>query len=557
MLRDIALLNTCVSSVSRLRAASLLLMLCGILFTVPTNASETDITLQLRWHHQFQFAGYYMALEQGYYQQAGLKVHIIPGAPEINVLQQLLQREVQFAVSASGALLAYLEGKPVVALAAIMQKSPSVWLVRGDSDIYTLQDLASRRLEMTLSQENTELLAVFAKEGFAINKLQLSSSSMKLDNLLSGKTDAFNAYLSNEPYLLQQMGVPYRVIQPTEYGVNFYQDILVGHADWLAQHPKQAEAFLQASLQGWRFALDNIDYSVAHIKQMYAPDKSSAHLHYEAEVLRTLVLPDLVEIGHMNPGRWQQIARMYHALGMVEQLKPLDKFLYSGPAEVVVDYKLLLQSVMLMLLVIALLSFFTLRFRALAQALSAEIARHAQTEQLLVERNQELLQLASTDMLTGLVNRRVIIQQAQAEIRRAKRYQKDLAVLMLDIDHFKQINDQHGHAAGDKVLIAFAELCKQSIRDTDLAGRYGGEEFFILLPEVDIKTAIMSAERLRLAVAEHEFVLTSGDVLHITCSIGIAMYMPLQDDLDKLLLRADQALYQAKHQGRNRCAVMQ
>jgi len=224
----------------------------------------------------------------------------------------------------------------------------------------------------------------------------------------------------------------------------------------------------------------------------------------------------------------------------------------SGP----VDYKQIFM-LLLLLLVIALLSFVTLRFRRTAAALRAEIARHAQTEQQLIERNKELLQLASTDLLTGLLNRRAVMQQALSELRRAKRYQKDLAVLMLDIDHFKQINDQYGHAAGDKVLRDFAVLCQQSIRDTDLLGRYGGEEFILVLPEVDLQTAILSAERLRMTVSQHYFTLTDSTVLPLSCSIGIAMYLPERDDLDKLLLRADQALYQAKHQGRNRCAVQQ
>ena len=240
---------------------------------------------------------------------------------------------------------------------------------------------------------------------------------------------------------------------------------------------------------------------------------------------------------------------------MIKTVRPLDNFIYAEP--VPTDYRLLIKSVLLLLLVITLLAFFTLRYRRLASALQAEMNRHAQTERLLVERNEELLQLASTDILTGLTNRRAIIQQAQAEIRRASRYQKDLAVMMLDIDHFKQVNDQYGHAAGDRVLAEFAALCMQSIRDSDLAGRYGGEEVFILMPEIDLKTAILSAERLRMTVAAHPFKLSDGRELSVSCSIGIAMYMPQQDDLDKLLLRADQALYQAKHQGRNRCCVQQ
>lgn len=204
---------------------------------------------------------------------------------------------------------------------------------------------------------------------------------------------------------------------------------------------------------------------------------------------------------------------------------------------------------------LVLLAVVIVKFRHTATALRAEIARHAQTEQQLLDSNKELLQMATTDQLTGLSNRRAILQRAQAEIRRANRYHKDLAVLMLDIDHFKQVNDQYGHATGDKVLIEFAGLCLQSIRETDLAGRYGGEEFFILLPEIDLKTAILSADRIRIAVAQRPFSLSDGNSLTVTCSIGIAMYQPEQDDLDKLLLRADQALYQAKRQGRNRCCV--
>lgn len=531
-----------------------LVVLAMLVMATAAQANEV-IRLQLRWHHQFQFAGYYMALEQGYYQQAGLQVEIMPGAPRLSALDQVLSGNAQFAVSASGALLAYLQGRPVMAVAAVLQKSPNVWLVRADSNIYTLQDLASRKLELSLSQENAEFLAVFAKEGIDISKLKLSNSSMKLDDLISGKTDAFNAYLSNEPYQLEQLGIPYRVIQPIEYGVNFYQDILIANAEWALQHPTEIAAFRKASLDGWRFALEHIDYSVEYIQQHYAPEKTLPHLRFEANVIRNLVMPELVELGHMNAGRWQQIAATYQALGMVQTLRPLDDFIYTEPT--VADHSLLIKSVLLMLLVITLLAFCTLRYRRLASALQTEMAQHAQTERLLVERNEELLQLASTDILTGLTNRRVIIQQAQAEIRRASRYQKDLAVMMLDIDHFKQINDKYGHGAGDKVLAEFAALCVQSIRDTDLAGRYGGEEFFILMPEIDLKTAIMSAERLRMTIASHAFRLSDGTVLNVTCSIGIAMYMPQQDSLDKLLLRADQALYQAKHQGRNRCCVQQ
>ena len=526
---------------------AVLLLLCK-----PVMAAE-QVRLQLRWHHQFQFAGYYMAKQQGYYQQAGIDVDIRAGAPGIVALDEVLNGNVEFAVSASGALLAYLEGKPVVAMAAIFQKSPNVWLVLAESDIYSLQDLSTKRLEMSVSQENTELLAVFASVGIDVDSLNLKNSSMKLDNLLAGNSDAFNAYLSNEPFQLEQLGIPYRLFKPADYGVNFYQDVLITNADWLQQHPELAEAFVQASLQGWRYALNNIDYSVRHIQQHYAPDKSLAHLRYEAGVIQELVMPDTVELGHMSAKRWQDIADIHLRMGKVSKLRPLAEFIYTKP--VVTDYRLLVKPVLVLVMVVLLLGFFTFRYRRLAAALKFEIDLHAKTELQLIERNKELLQLASVDNLTGLTNRRVIMQQAHAEIRRAGRYHNDLAVLMLDIDHFKQVNDQYGHACGDKVLIEFAKIVTENIRDTDHAGRYGGEEFVVVLPQSDIKTAILSAERIRIAVSEHQFALLDGAVLKVTCSIGIATYQPEQDDLDKLLSRADLALYQAKHQGRNRCSV--
>lgn len=262
----------------------------------------------------------------------------------------------------------------------------------------------------------------------------------------------------------------------------------------------------------------------------------------------------LETLGFIQPHCWQYRAIMHQSLSVPEQQHPLAENINATPS--LPTDKILLVLGLLILALVTVLIWLLVRLRRLSLALQSEITRHTYTEGELIRRNQELLQLASIDTLTGLTNRRVIMQQAQSEIRRASRYQKDLAVLMLDIDHFKEINDRFGHAAGDRILAKFSSLLQQSIRDTDLAGRYGGEEFFILLPEIDIKTAISSAERIRMIIAAHTFTLVDGAHISITCSIGIAAYLPDQDDLDKLLLRADQAMYQAKHQGRNRCCVL-
>lgn len=167
------------------------------------------------------------------------------------------------------------------------------------------------------------------------------------------------------------------------------------------------------------------------------------------------------------------------------------------------------------------------------------------------EMETHLLRLATTDPLTGLNNRRSFEELAEREFKRAKRYGNPLAALMLDIDWFKQVNDTHGHAAGDEVLKAVARVITDTLRETDLAGRMGGEEFAALLPETDARGAHEVAERLRHTLAETG-ATTGGTQLHVTASIGLAQRNEADKDLAGLLKRADEALYRAKQSGRNR-----
>lgn len=171
----------------------------------------------------------------------------------------------------------------------------------------------------------------------------------------------------------------------------------------------------------------------------------------------------------------------------------------------------------------------------------------------LVAANARLDVLASTDPLTGLLNRRRFLELAQAEQARAQRYGRPVAVLLVDLDHFKRVNDTHGHRMGDAVLRTAADVLTASRRTSDLAARFGGEELVLLLPETDLKGAVGLAERLRLALAGAQTGLDGIDV-RITASIGVAALRP-GESLDSLLHRADQALYSAKRAGRDRVMV--
>jgi diguanylate cyclase (GGDEF)-like protein len=169
-------------------------------------------------------------------------------------------------------------------------------------------------------------------------------------------------------------------------------------------------------------------------------------------------------------------------------------------------------------------------------------------------RNAELLgKLATIDSMTGLYNRRHFLTLADAEWSRFQRYQRPLSMLMIDIDHFKSVNDRYGHAVGDQAIISVANACQQGKRAPDAVGRLGGEEFAILLPETDSAQAAIVAERIRESVAGHVLSVHSVQ-FKITISAGIASATLSMSGIETLLRAADQALYQAKGEGRNRTA---
>ena len=175
------------------------------------------------------------------------------------------------------------------------------------------------------------------------------------------------------------------------------------------------------------------------------------------------------------------------------------------------------------------------------------------TERKLFE--AELKRQAHVDHLTGVSNRGYFMVQAEQELSRAQRYNNPLSLFMLDIDFFKKVNDSHGHKVGDLVLVKLTDICRQTLREMDIIGRVGGEEFVILLPEADLIEATKVAERLRELIEKSKVPLEGGLPLHFTVSIGVTSMASREENLDVLLNLADRALYEAKANGRNKVCV--
>ncbi|MCC7323032.1 MAG: diguanylate cyclase [Gemmatimonadaceae bacterium] len=167
--------------------------------------------------------------------------------------------------------------------------------------------------------------------------------------------------------------------------------------------------------------------------------------------------------------------------------------------------------------------------------------------------NRRLEVLAHTDPLTAVLNRRALTERLNSELERVKRYETQVSLLLIDIDHFKRVNDSYGHLVGDDVLTDVGALLQSAVRSVDVVARYGGEEFVIALPETGLMGATVFAERIRELIEEHRFSHAGGSELHLTASVGVACYpSPGLETVEDLLATADQALYRAKAEGRNR-----
>jgi two-component system cell cycle response regulator len=161
--------------------------------------------------------------------------------------------------------------------------------------------------------------------------------------------------------------------------------------------------------------------------------------------------------------------------------------------------------------------------------------------------------MAVIDPLTGIYNRRYAYQHMSRVMERAREADGVFAVMMIDLDKFKEINDRHGHDAGDIVLKEFSRRLQENIRGVDLVARFGGEEFFVAMPDIDHEQAAQAAERIRRAVEDAPFVLPgSGGKVHVTTSIGVAIGTAEETDPEAVIKRADLALFTSKHSGRNR-----
>ncbi len=762
-----------------------LLLLCAA--TALTAEPLKAVSLQLQWKYQFQFAGYIMAKEKGFYQEAGLDVTIKEWDHNINMVDEVIEGRSEYAVSRPTSMIDIYQGKQILYLATIFQSSPLILLADKRSGITSVKDFKGKRI-MTTGDLNTDtsLLSMMFSQGIYREDFETQMPSFNPQDLIDGKTDLMASYISNEPFVLEELGGDPVIFSPKDYGFDFYNDMLITGMTYYKNHPQEVKRFKSATLKGWRYAFSNIDETVNILHSKYnSQHKSKEALTYEANELKKLAYYKTNTLGVIEASKLEKIYNVYKLLGLVhedisfnkhiydehmfdaelttrekEYLKqkqaitmcvdpnwmPFEQFddngnymgmaadyfklfektlnasfnvihtdsweaslnaakkrecdimslvmqtperkkflnftssylkiplvittkldvpfvnaitdlkdkkigiskgyafaeilrnkypylniievddiddgldrvnnrelfgyigtlasvgykfqtKYSGELKIAgklndnwelgvgvrnddklllsimqkavnnlsheeqqkilnkwvsiryekgVDYSLVWR-ILYAVLFISLLLIYWYRKLHIANTKLEETNRALeQTNADLIRTREKLREISITDKLTNLYNRHKIDEVLREKQELANRYNTLFSVIILDIDHFKQINDSFGHQAGDTVLQQFAALLLDRKRQSDIIGRWGGEEFILILPLSEKKDIIAFAESLRKIIDEHDF----ENVDHVTASVGATLYIH-EEPIDHTISRADKALYRSKNQGRN------
>jgi len=375
------------------------LLLLFALLPLPAGALE-KVVLQLKWQHQFQFAGYYAAAAKGYYRDAGLDVSIVEAGPAIDPVAEVTSGRAQYGVSNSALILARAGGKPVVVLAVIFQHSPFILVARADAGIRSVQDMAGKRL--MIEPHADEIYAFLRKEGLNESRLVVKPHSFDHQDLIDGNTDVMTAYSTDQPFFFQQRGYRHLEFTPRTAGIDFYGDNLFTSTKELAEHPARVRAFREASLKGWRYAMAHPEEIADLILAQYSRRHARAHLLFEANRMVPLLQSELVGLGYMSPDRWRHIADTYAELGMLSRDFALDGFLYSpaSASDPRMTRALAASTGIALILAVVLFGLF-----GLTRKLRREIAGRKQVEADLRESDAKFRTIADTTPIALLITR--------------------------------------------------------------------------------------------------------------------------------------------------------
>ena len=318
-------MKTCIAfCLSCSRCLFVLIFILPSILPVPAEAL-TEVTVQLKWFHQFQFAGYYAAQEKGYYRDEGLRVKLLERNLEKSSIRSVLDGDAMYGVADSGLVIDWMNGNPVVLLKQIFQHSPLILLTMKESGVTNPFQLEGKRVmgDFYAGDGDASLVSMFNDTIGGIGSLRMVEHRFRMDELLNGDVDAVAAYYTSEPYK------QFNIIDPRNYGIDFYGDNFFTSEQEAIEHPERVEAMIRATVKGWQYAMEHPVEIVDLIRQKYNPEKDRDILLYEAEATEKMILPREIPVGTVLLSRYDDIVQNYIKAGMLEEEKDLSGFIYN------------------------------------------------------------------------------------------------------------------------------------------------------------------------------------------------------------------------------------
>ncbi len=519
------------------------------------NEKLTPVRVQLKWFHQFQFAGFYAAREKGYFQEAGLEVELIEGGPSIDPTQVVESGGAEFGVGNSTLIIDFNKGRPVVAVSAIFQRSPFVILARRDKGIVSVKDLQGRTLMGEIHA--AELIAYLKLSGVDLTQINRVPHTGNIASLSSGQPggiDAATAYVSVEPYDATGLNIPYQIFNPRDLDIDFYGDTLFTSRQFAVLHPDVVKKMRDALKRGWEYARLHPDEVIDIILSKYHVKRDRLALSFESQATLNLLGDGIVEIGYMSSSRWRHIGDVFVEAGELQPDYSMDGFLFEIDDGLPLwVYQVLAASFVLLILGLLV----TLYIVRLNRKLSLSLLDVSRKTRELEVVNEKLQGLSNTDWLTGLSNRRHFDHCFTEEFKRARRNNTEISILLIDVDSFKSFNDHYGHPAGDACLVKIAQaLSGFARRAGDLVARYGGEEFCLMFPSMNKTEAQHVAKKAVDQIAALSLPHEKSEYSFVTISVGVYSAVPKKGlRIEDYISHADAALYAAKNAGKNGVCV--
>ena len=312
----------------------LFLLLNTILFS---NENLKKVKLQLSWFNQFQFAGYYIAKEKGFYEQMGLDVEIIPYKMDMNIPILISKGQVDFAIGRENIILEKVNNyENIRLLYATFQSSPLVLLSKDSSNINTIKDFIGKKIMSTIEDSSeVSIKAMISSENVDLRTLKLIKHTHNINDLINNKADIISAYISKTPFDLNNRGIKYKIFNPKDYGFNIYSDFLYTNNELITKDLMTVEKFKKASIQGWEYAYSNIEKTSDLILEKYNNQNlTKEELLFESVQLKKLSFQKNTEFGNIDKNKIQRMFDLYKLMGFAENELDIDNFILEDSNQI-------------------------------------------------------------------------------------------------------------------------------------------------------------------------------------------------------------------------------